>query len=181
MRFDELTLAGAYLIGLEPATDDRGFFARCFAEEEFAAHGLATRFPHCNLSRNRRRGTLRGMHYAAAPSTEIKVVRCVAGAIYDVIVDLRPDSSTRNRWTAVELTAARGDALYVPAGFAHGFLTLADDTDVFYQMGETFQPENARGFRWDDPAFRIDWPEAPSVISARDADYPDVQDRGARQ
>ena len=171
MRFQELNLAGAFLIELEPVVDERGFFARCFAEEEFAARGLATRFPHCNLSRNRYLKTLRGMHYASAPSVEVKVVRCVAGAIYDVIVDLRPGSPTRGKWTAIELSAERGEALYIPPGFAHGFMTLADGTDVYYQMGDTFRPEAARGFRWDDPAFAIGWPDTPRVISARDASF----------
>ena len=176
MRFQELALPGAFLIELDPIEDERGFFARCFAEEEFAAHGLATRFPHCNLSRNRQRGTLRGLHYAAAPGTEVKVVRCVSGAVYDAIVDLRADSPVRGRWVGVELSAARGDALYIPAGVAHGFLTLADETDVYYQMGDVFRAETARGVRWNDPAFSISWPDEPRVISPRDAAYPDFQD-----
>lgn len=171
MRFRELSLPGAFLIELEPHIDERGFFARCFAEEEFAAHGLATRFPHCNLSHNVRSGTLRGMHYAIAPSAEAKLVRCVSGAIYDVIVDIRPGERTFGEWTGAELTAESGLAIYVPSGFAHGFLTLADNTDVFYQMGDTFRPETARGFRWNDKSFGISWPRVPEVISDRDSSY----------
>jgi dTDP-4-dehydrorhamnose 3,5-epimerase len=177
MRFTQLSLPGAYLIELQPHADERGFFARTFAEEEFAAHGLQTRFPQSNLSRNRKAGTLRGMHYAVAPSEETKVVRCASGAIHDVIIDLRADSPTYAQWVAVELTGENGRALYVPTGFAHGFLTLADDTDVVYQMGDVFRPETARGFRWDDPAFGVIWPHPPVVISSRDATYPDFQGR----
>jgi len=173
MRFTELSLPGAFLIELEPHFDERGFFARCFAEEEFVEHGLVTRFPHANLSRNARAGTLRGMHYAVAPSNEVKVVRCVSGAVYDVIVDLRADSKTFGQWTHAELTAESGRAFYIPSGFAHGFLSLVDHTDVFYLMGDVARPENARGFRWNDAAFGIEWPETPRVISARDASYPD--------
>lgn len=171
MRFSELPFPGAYLIELEPHADERGFFARCFAEEEFAEHGLKTRFPHCNLSRNARNGTLRGMHYAIAPSDEAKVVRCVSGAIFDVIVDLR--AGTFGKWAGAELTGENGRAVYIPAGCAHGFMTLADRTDVFYQMGDVFRPETARGFRWDDKAFGIAWPQTPRVISPRDAGYTD--------
>ncbi len=173
MRFCELSLPGAYLIELEPHVDERGFFARCFAEEEFAERGLVTRFPHCNLSRNSRSGTLRGMHYVVAPSEEAKVVRCVSGAVYDVIVDVRDGARTFGDWTATELTAVNGCALYIPPGFAHGFLTLTDDTDVFYQMGDVFRPETARAFRWNDKTFGISWPHAPRVISSRDAGHAD--------
>jgi dTDP-4-dehydrorhamnose 3,5-epimerase len=173
MRFVELRLAGACLVQLDPQGDERGFFARAYCEREFAARGLASRFPQCNLSRNRRRGTLRGMHYQAAPHREAKLVRCVAGAVYDVIVDLRPGSPTHLQWTAEELAASTGAALYVPPGFAHGFMTLEDDTDVFYQMGEFHVPEAARGFRWNDPAFSIGWPFEPVVVSERDRHYPD--------
>jgi dTDP-4-dehydrorhamnose 3,5-epimerase len=173
MRFVELEVAGAYLVELEPQADERGFFARAFCEREFAACGLPTHYPQCNLSRNTRRGTLRGMHYSVAPSQESKVVRCVRGAIHDVLVDVRPGSSSFGRWVAAELSAENGTALFIPPGVGHGFLTLAEHTDVFYQMGDVFQPDAARGFRWDDPAFAIRWPEAPSVISPRDASYPD--------
>ena len=171
MLFRELELAGAYVIELEPHTDERGSFARTFCEREFAAHGLPVRFPQCNLSRNVRRGTLRGMHYEVPSGS--KIVRCVAGAIQDVIADLRPDSRTRLRWVSVELTAKSGRALYVPEGCAHGFLTLSDETDVFYHMGDFFRPDAARGFRWNDATFGIEWRSPPSVISERDATYPD--------
>lgn len=176
MRFVELRLPGAFLVELEPHADERGFFARAFCEKEFAARGLVARYPQCNLSRNRRRGTLRGMHYQAAPHQEAKLVRCVAGAIHDVIVDLRPGSPTRLRWAAEELAASSGKALYVPPGFAHGFVTLADESDVFYQMGELHVPEAGRGFRWNDPAFSIRWPLEPVVLSERDRDYPDFSE-----
>lgn len=175
MRFTELSLPGTYLIELEPQSDDRGSFSRCFAEEEFEKHGLVTRYPHSNLSRNARAGTLRGMHYAVAPSQEAKVVRCVAGAIYDVAIDVRADSPNFGRWTHAELTAENGAALYIPAGFAHGFLSLVDATDVLYLMGDVYRPETSRGFRFNDERFGVTWPFEPRVISARDAGYPDFQ------
>jgi dTDP-4-dehydrorhamnose 3,5-epimerase len=175
MRFTETKLVGAFVIDLEPRVDERGFFARTFCEREFGEHGLPTRFPQCNLSRNRSRGTLRGMHYEAAPSAESKLVRCVTGAIFDVIVDLRPGSATRFGWTGVELSGETGRALFVPAGFAHGFLTLSEDSDVFYHMGDFYRPNGARGFRWNDPRFAIDWPAAPIAIADRDANYPNYE------
>lgn len=175
MQFAETELRGATLIDLAPNLDERGFFARTFCEREFAEHGLPAHFPQCNLSRNRRRGTLRGMHYEAAPSAESKLVRCVTGAIFDVIVDLRPESATRYRWLGVELSALSGRALFVPAGFAHGFLTLSDDSDVFYHMGDSYRPGAARGFRWNDEFFSITWPESPSSIADRDASYPNFE------
>jgi dTDP-4-dehydrorhamnose 3,5-epimerase len=175
MRFTELSVAGTYLLELEPQADERGFFARCFAEDEFAMHGLTTHFPHSNLSRNRQAGTLRGMHYTVPPSAEAKVVRCVTGAIYDVAVDVRAGSPSFGRWVHAELTAENGRALYIPAGLAHGFLSLVDATDVLYLMGDVFRPETARGFRWDDRMFSIAWPFEPRVISARDAGYPDFR------
>jgi dTDP-4-dehydrorhamnose 3,5-epimerase len=176
MRFRELRLQGAFLVELAPHADERGFFARTFCEEEFAAHGLPTRFPQQNLSRNARRGTVRGLHYNAAPHRESKVVRCTAGAIWDVIVDLRAGSATRFQWTAVELTAASGAALFVPEGFAHGFVSLADATDVHYLMGRPFVADAARGLRWNEPRFGIEWPLAPAVISERDRGYPDLDE-----
>lgn len=166
-------LAGAYRVELERHEDERGFFARAFCEREFAARGLATRYPQCNISYNRRAHTLRGMHYQAAPRREAKLVRCLAGAIHDVIVDLRTDSATHMRWIGVELDARGRTALYVPPGFAHGFLTLAEDSEVFYQMGEFHDPGAERGFRWNDPAFGVGWPFEPEVISERDRSYPD--------
>lgn len=173
MRFSPTKLAQAVVVELEQHRDERGFFARTFCEREFEAQGLPTRFPQCNLSRNDRAGTLRGMHFNAPPHEEAKLVRCVRGAIYDVIIDLRPESPTYADWVGVELGADDGRALYVPAGFAHGFLTLADDTDVFYHMGALFQPDAARGLRCDDPAFAVRWPREVAVISERDATYPD--------
>jgi dTDP-4-dehydrorhamnose 3,5-epimerase len=173
VRFSEVGLPGAYQVEIEGHEDERGFFARTFCEVEFAAHGLATRYPQCNLSYNRKAGTLRGMHYQAAPHREAKLVRCVSGAIYDVIVDLRAESLTRLRWVGVELDAQARTALYVPEGFAHGFLTLQKDSEVFYQMGAVHVPEAARGFRWDDPAFGIEWPFPPRTISERDRTYRD--------
>jgi dTDP-4-dehydrorhamnose 3,5-epimerase len=174
MRFEPTPVDGAWVIELEPHDDDRGSFARTYCDDEFAAHRLPTHFPQCNLSRNTRAGTMRGMHYNVAARAEAKLVRCVRGAVHDVIVDLRRGSPTRGRWFGVELTADDGRALFVPKGFAHGFLTLADQTDVYYHMSEMFSPDAARGFRWDDPAFGIHWPAPPSVISERDATYPDV-------
>jgi dTDP-4-dehydrorhamnose 3,5-epimerase len=175
MRFTELSVAGTYLLELEPQEDERGSFARCFSEEEFAKQGLATRFPHSNLSRNRQAGTLRGMHYTVPPSDEAKVVRCVMGAIYDVAVDVRAGSPSFGRWVQAELTAENGRAIYIPAGFAHGFLSLVDATDVLYLMGDVYRPETGRGFRWNDRMFSIEWPFEPRVISARDAGYPDFR------
>jgi dTDP-4-dehydrorhamnose 3,5-epimerase len=172
MRFTETKLAGAFVIEPERFEDERGFFARTWCVREFEAHGLVTRLVQCSVSFNRRRGTVRGMHYQAAPHEEVKLVRCVRGAILDVIVDARPGSPTLHQWVAVELDAESQRALYVPRGFAHGFQTLADDTEVFYQISEFFHPESARGLRWDDPALGIDWPLEVSVISAKDRAYP---------
>ncbi len=173
MRFSETTLPGAFVIELERREDERGFFARTFCEREFAEHGLPTQFPQCNLSRNDYAGTLRGMHFERLPNRESKLVRCASGAIFDVIVDLRPDSPARYRWFGVELSRDGGRALFVPAGCAHGFVTLTDATDVFYHMGDSYRPGAARGFRWNDPRFAITWPRAPALMSDRDATYPD--------
>ena len=174
MRFIEQRLPGVFLIELERRTDDRGFFARSFCVDELARAGLHTEFPQGNVSFNARRHTLRGMHYNAAPHGEVKIVGCTAGAIFDVVVDLRAGSPTRLGWCAVELTQASGAQLYIPAGFAHGFLTLADDTEVAYRMGAPYVPEAARGVRWDDPRLAITWPTRPVVVSERDATYPDL-------
>jgi dTDP-4-dehydrorhamnose 3,5-epimerase len=171
MRFVELELPGAYVVEIDRHEDERGFFARAFCEREFAAHGLVTRFPQCNVSWNREALTLRGMHYQAAPHREAKLVRCVAGAIHDVIVDLRVSSPTRFRWLGVDLDAERRSALYVPEGFAHGFLTLRPGSEVYYHMGELYVANAARGFRWDDPFFGIRWPALPAVVSERDQTY----------
>ena len=174
MRFVETPLPGAYVVEPEPAGDERGLFARTFCREEFAALGLDTRVAQCSTSYNRRRGTLRGLHYQAEPYPEAKLVRCTAGSVYDVVVDLRPESHAFRRWFAVELTASSRRALYVPAGVAHGFQTLEDDSEVFYQISEFYHPELARGVRWDDPTFGVRWPEAGArVISERDRAYPD--------
>jgi dTDP-4-dehydrorhamnose 3,5-epimerase len=171
MIFTETPLVGAFVVEPERIADERGFFARTWCVNEFAARGLETRLVQCNVSYNARRGTLRGMHFQAAPHEEVKLVRCTAGAIYDVIVDLRPGSPTRHQWFGVELTAANRLALYIPAGFAHGFQTLEDESEVFYQMAEFYHPESARGVRYDDPAFGIAWPLPVSVIGVRDAAY----------
>jgi dTDP-4-dehydrorhamnose 3,5-epimerase len=173
VRFEETALAGVFVIGLSPVADPRGWFARTYCEREFAEHGLDGRFVQCNLSHNTVRGTLRGMHFQRDPRPEIKLVRCIRGSIHDVVVDLRTDSPTYLRSIAVELSEQNGLALYVPAGFAHGFQTLEDNTDVWYQMGEFYVPELAGGVRWDDPAFGIAWPIADPILSDKDRSYPD--------
>ncbi|MGB5878758.1 MAG: dTDP-4-dehydrorhamnose 3,5-epimerase [Thermoanaerobaculia bacterium] len=173
MIFLETPLAGAFVIDIEPHEDERGFFARTFCQEEFEAHGLDSTFVQSSVSFNRQRGTLRGMHFQAPPHEESKVVRCTAGAIYDVIVDLRPLSPTFVQWHAVTLSAENRTMFYIPGGFAHGFLTLEDNTEVLYQMSEFYYPDSARGVRWDDPAFGIEWPVEPTAISDRDQSYPD--------
>jgi len=173
MRFVEQPLAGVFRIELERHRDERGSFARSFCEAELAAAGLHTHFPQGNVSWNRTKFTLRGMHYQAAPHGEVKIVSCTSGAILDVVVDLRRGSASYLRWHAVELSPASGDQLYIPAGFAHGFMTLADDTEVSYRMGTPYVAELARGLRWDDAKIGIVWPAAPAVISRRDATYPD--------
>jgi dTDP-4-dehydrorhamnose 3,5-epimerase len=175
MIFTETPLAGAFVVEPERIADERGFFARTWCVDEFADRGLETRLVQCNVSYNQRRGTLRGMHYQAEPHAEVKLVRCTAGAIYDVIVDLRPDSPTRHHWFGVELSAANRLALYIPKGLAHGFQTLEDETEVFYQMAEFYHPESARGVRYDDPAFGIAWPLPVSVIGGRDSGYADYR------
>jgi len=177
VRFVETPLPGAWAIELEEIEDDRGWFARTFDAEEFRARGLNPDVVQCNASFNHRRGTLRGMHYQAEPHGESKLVRCVRGAIFDVAVDLRPDSPTGRAWHGVELSAENRLAFYIPAGLAHGFQTLTDNSEVLYQMGDPYVPEAARGVRWDDPAFGIEWPEPDGerIISERDAGYPDFK------
>jgi dTDP-4-dehydrorhamnose 3,5-epimerase len=173
VRFVPTSLDGAWVIELDRHGDERGSFARVFCEREFAQHGLPTRFPQSNVSTNRLAGTLRGMHFNVTSHWESKLVRCVRGAVHDIIVDLRPGSPTERQWLAAELTADNGRALFVPQGFAHGFVTLCDDTDVHYQMGDFYHGDAARGLRWDDPALGLVWPRRPAVISERDATYPD--------
>lgn len=180
MKFRELEIDGAWLIEPEPIADDRGFFARAFCRDEFAAHGLATAFVQSSLSYNRLRGTLRGMHHQRAPHQETKLVRCVAGAVHDVIVDVRPGSRTFGRWLGFELSAANRHTLYVPKGLAHGFVTLTDDAELLYSMDEPHAPGHGAGFRWNDPAFGIDWPLTPATISDRDANYPDFDPADGR-
>ena len=175
MKFLPLELPGVFLIEPEPIADDRGFFARTWCSREFADRGLVAAIAQCSLSFNRRKGTLRGMHYQAPPHEEVKIVRCTAGAIYDVVIDLRPGSPTRGRWLGVELSAANHRHLYVPAGFAHGFQTLADDTEVFYQISQFYHPESARGLRYDDPAFGIRWPLGDITVSERDLSFPEFR------
>jgi dTDP-4-dehydrorhamnose 3,5-epimerase len=172
--FTETRLSGAFVIEPERIEDERGFFARTWCKREFREHGLNSDLVQCNVSFNRRAGTIRGMHYQAEPHEEAKLVRCTMGAIYDVIVDLRPESSTFREWVAVELTADNLKMLYVPEGFAHGFQTLVDESEVFYQMSETYVAELARGVRWDDPGIGIEWPEARlRTVSPRDAAHKD--------
>jgi dTDP-4-dehydrorhamnose 3,5-epimerase len=177
MRFTQTPLPGVWVVELDLLGDERGWFARTFDSEEFEAHGLNPAVVQCNASFNSRRDTLRGMHYQAEPHGESKLVRCVRGAIFDVAVDLRADSTTLCAWHGVELTAENRRALYIPAGLAHGFQTLSDDCEVLYQMGYRYVPEAARGVRWDDPAFAITWPEPPGerTISDKDRSYPDFE------
>jgi dTDP-4-dehydrorhamnose 3,5-epimerase len=171
--FRETPIPGAFLIELDPLRDERGSFARTFCAREFEAHGLDPRAVQCNLSENRERGTLRGLHSQRPPHAEAKLVRCTRGALYDVILDLRTGSAGFGKHVGVPLRVGDGRMLYVPKGVYHGFLTLEDDTEVFYQMSEFYEPSSAVGVRWNDPAFGIEWPEPVRVISPRDASYPD--------
>jgi dTDP-4-dehydrorhamnose 3,5-epimerase len=174
MRFLPTSLPGVVVVEPEPRADDRGFFARAWCRDEFAAHGLTANWVQCNVSFNHRGGTLRGMHWQAAPHEEVKLVRCTAGAAYDVILDLRPTSPAFKQWVSVEITAANRRAVYIPAGCAHGYQTLGDATELFYQMSEFYRPEAARGARWDDPAFGIVWPPCDArIIAPRDLSFPD--------
>lgn len=175
MWIAETRLSGLFLIDLTAKVDDRGYFARTFCAEEFANAGLPSQFVQCNTSFNRQRGTLRGLHYQDAPLPEGKLVRCTRGAIFDVAVDLREDSATRYAWYGEELSADTGRALYIPPGFAHGFQTLTDSAEVFYQMTEYYNAALARGARWNDPLLGIDWPLPEPILSPRDAAYPDLQ------
>ena len=174
MIFHDTEIPGAFEVELERRDDERGFFARAWSAEEFAAHGLSTRLVQANISFNASAGTLRGMHFQRAPHEEAKLVRCTRGALFDAIVDLRPDSPAYKRWIGVELTAENRRALYVPEGCAHGFQTLVDATEIFYLVSEAYAPESEDGVRWDDPAFGIEWPPAEQrIMSPKDASWPD--------
>ncbi len=174
MIFIEAKLKGAYIIEPEKLEDARGFFARTFCQKEFEARGLNPRLVQCSMSFNKKEGTMRGMHYQVPPCQEAKLIRCTRGAVFDVIVDLRRHAPAFKQWMGVELTAWNHRLLYVPEGFAHGFQTLEDNTEVAYQMSDFYHPECARGVRWDDPAFKIEWPAAKKrILSEKDVGYPD--------
>jgi len=175
MLFKEVKLPGVYEIELEPHPDERGFFARTWCQEEFKSHGLKSSLVQCSISFNNKRGTLRGLHFQAHPHGETKLVRCTRGAIYDVVVDLRPSSPRFKEWYAAVLSEENRKTLYIPEGCAHGLMTLEDDTEVLYQMNEFYSAESARGVRWNDPAFGVDWPGSVEVISDRDRNYPDFK------
>lgn len=177
MIFRETSLVGAFVIEIERNEDERGFFARTWSKTDLETHGLSTKIVQCSVSLNHRRGTLRGIHYQVAPFEEVKIVRCTRGAIYDVIVDLRRGSKTYLKWFAVELTAQNHTMLYVPAGVAHGFLTTMDATEVYYEISEEYSPDHARGVRWNDPLFGIQWPVPVTTISERDRTCPDFEPR----
>lgn len=173
MQFTPTPLADAYTIDLEKRGDDRGFFARFFCEKEFGEKGLETRFVQLNNSLSAKKGTLRGLHYQLAPSAEVKVVRCIRGAVWDAIVDIRPGSSTFGRWFGAELSAENRRMMYVPRGFAHAILTLTDDTELLYMVSAFYAPQEERGLRWNDPTFAIQWPIEPMEISEKDGKWPD--------
>jgi len=173
MKFIDTQFTGLYLIEPERLVDDRGFFARTWCKREFIEHGLNPDLAQCNISFNWHRGTLRGMHHQVAPHEEAKVVRCTSGGIYDVVVDLRSESKTYKQWLSVELTADNRRMIFIPEGFSHGFMTLQDNTEVFYQMSTFYDPACARGVRYDDPAFGIKWPLEIAVISDKDRQYQD--------
>jgi dTDP-4-dehydrorhamnose 3,5-epimerase len=176
VRFIETKLPGAFVIELEPLEDSRGFFARTFCAREFSERALTHDFVQCSIAMNHRRGTVRGMHYQLPPASEVKLVRCTSGAVYDVIVDLRPDSPTHLQHIAVELTAQNRRSLYVPEMFAHGMQVLEDGSEVFYQINKSHEPAAARGLRYDDPKLGIQWPLPVSLVSARDANWPLLAD-----
>jgi len=172
MIFTETDIPGCFHIDIEPSFDERGFFARTFCKKEFAARGLETEFVQCSISYNKKKGTLRGMHYQVAPHEEVKIVSCLRGAIYDVALDLRRDRESFGKWIGVELTGENRRSLYIPKGCAHGFFTVTDDATVYYRISEFYHSESSKGIRCDDPAFGICWPFAPAVISAKDAMHP---------
>ncbi len=173
MIITETRLNGLYIIEPERLEDERGFFARTWCEREFSAAGINLKLVQCSISFNRKKGTLRGMHYQDTPYNEAKLIRCTKGAVYDVAIDLRPGSGTFKQWISVELTDENRKMIYIPEGFAHGFLTLSDNTEVFYQISEFYVAGYARGIRWNDPAFGVNWPYKVAVISDRDRNYPD--------
>ncbi|WP_028585954.1 dTDP-4-dehydrorhamnose 3,5-epimerase [Desulfogranum mediterraneum] len=174
MIFEETKLNDAYLIRPERLEDSRGFFARAWCRKEFKQHGLCADLAQCNIAYNAKQGTLRGMHYQKKPHQEVKIVRCTAGAILDLIIDIRPESPTYRQWLGIELSAENRAMLYVPQGFAHGYLTLVDGAEIFYQVSEFYTPEVEHGIRWNDPLFRIDWPVSEDlIISAKDNSWPD--------
>jgi len=173
VKFLDTSLKGASIIEIEPIEDNRGLFARSWCKREFEAHSLNPEIVQCNISFNIKKGILRGMHYQIKPFEEAKLVRCTRGAIFDVIIDLRADSPTFKGWFSIELTDKNRKMLYIPERFAHGFQTLKDNTEVFYQMSEYYSPEHSRGIRWNDPSFSIQWPEDKQIISKRDQQYPD--------
>ena len=175
MVFHETAIGGAYLIEPECLRDARGFFTRLWSASDLAARGLVSRFDHASVSFNLRKGTLRGLHYQAAPFAETKLVRCTRGAVYDVAIDLRPGSPTFKRWVAAELSAENRQTFYIPAGCAHGFQTLADDAEIMYLIDAEYSPAHGRGVRWNDPAFGIRWPEDVRTMNDRDRDYPDFR------
>jgi dTDP-4-dehydrorhamnose 3,5-epimerase len=176
MIFTETELQGAYVIDIEPIRDNRGFFSRMWCQKEFGQRGLVKEFVQANITFSPGRGTIRGFHYQTAPHKEIKLVRCVRGAIYDVIIDLRPESLTYGQWLAVDLTADNRRMIYIPEGFAHGYQTTVDDTEVFYQVAQFYAPEHERGIRWDDPAIGVPWPITDEVtLSAKDKRWSDFQ------
>lgn len=176
MIFSETNLRGAYVIDLEKIEDERGFFARAWCAREFSEHGLEARIAQCNTSSNKRKGTTRGMHLQRPPHEEVKMIRCIRGALYDVIIDLRANSPTYKRWLGVELTQENRKMLYVPAGFAHGFQTMSDDTEAFYMVSEFYTPGAEAGVRWNDHAFGMEWPlGSPTEISEKDASWPDFE------
>lgn len=172
IQFTPLALPGIWLIQMERNNDPRGYFARTACQDEFEAHGIPTAFPQSNVSFNHSRGTLRGLHWQDVPHPEGKLVRCVRGSVFDVAVDLRPGSASYRRWVSATLSAANGDALYIPPGFAHGFQTLEDNAELFYQMTDPYRPGLARGLRWNDPAIAIRWPITDPILSDRDAALP---------
>ena len=175
MIFVETALSGVFVVQPEPHVDERGLFARTYCADELRANGLDPRVAQCSSSFNRRAGTLRGLHYQRRPHGEVKLVRCTMGAIFDVVVDLRPESRTYCRWVGVDLTAENRRALYIPEDCAHGFLTLVDDSEVYYQISQPYVAGAEAGVRWDDPVFGVQWPSAPVVIADRDASYPDYK------